>query len=137
MRQQRRTDTLTAAAHFAQAGFHLLMKEYTLPKRRLRLTEAGSAEDRQVHRSGGDRELAVVRGEGQIRDLLAGEDGAREVHSVQRTERRRERLGRTLQHRPIQRDELERLQPIEECRPPLRNIVVREMQLEARAVDRS
>jgi len=27
MRQQRRTDTLTAAAHFAQAGFHVLMKE--------------------------------------------------------------------------------------------------------------
>jgi len=27
MRQQRRTDTLTAAVHFAQAGFHVLMKE--------------------------------------------------------------------------------------------------------------
>ena len=78
-----------------------------------------------------------MRGDGQIRDLLAGEDGAREVHSVQRTERRRERLGSTLQHRPIQRDELERLQPFEECRPPLRNIVVREVQPEARAVDRS
>lgn len=46
-----------------------------MPEETSPLTETGSAKDRQVHRSGGDRELAVVRGEGQIGDLLAGEDG--------------------------------------------------------------
>ena len=61
-----------------------------------------------MHRPGGDRELAVVRGEGQIGDLLAGEDGACEVHSVQRAERRREQLGSALQNGPIQRDEFAR-----------------------------